>query len=167
MVYGGRGGVLGAIGTMGIIVGTGIPMFIGGMIMGPLSGWLMKKVDEFLEDKVPTGFEMLINNFSAGILGAILAISAYLGIGPIVESVSSGLGSAVESIVSAGLLPIASVLSNRQKYCSSTTQSIMEFLARLVSNVQQKSENPSSSCLRRILDRDLVSWQHTGYSQKA
>ncbi len=86
MVYGGRGGVLGAIGTMGIIVGTGIPMFIGGMIMGPLSGWLMKKVDEFLEDKVPTGFEMLINNFSAGILGAILAISAYLGIGPIVEA---------------------------------------------------------------------------------
>ncbi len=110
MVYGIRGGVLGAIGTIGVIVGTSIPMFIGGMIMGPLSGWIMKKVDEVLEDKVPTGFEMLVNNFSAGIVGGVLAVLAYLGIGPLVEGLSSALGSGVEAIVDAGLLPIASVL---------------------------------------------------------
>jgi len=109
MVYGPRGGVLGAIGTMGVIIGTSIPMFIGGMIMGPLAGYLMKKVDERLEDMVPTGFEMLVNNFSAGILGAALALAAYLGIGPVVEGLSTALGSSVETVVNAGLLPIASI----------------------------------------------------------
>ncbi len=109
MVYGNRGGVLGAIGTMGVIVGTSIPMFIGGMIMGPVSGYLMKKIDEKLEDVVPTGFEMLVNNFSAGILGGVLAVAAYLGIGPVVESLSNVLGNSVQGIVEAGLLPIASI----------------------------------------------------------
>ena len=68
MVHGVRGGVVGAAATMGVIVGASIPMFLGGMIMGPLGGWLMKKIDEMLEGKIPVGFEMLINNFSAGIL---------------------------------------------------------------------------------------------------
>ena len=104
-----RGGVLGAIATMGVIVGTSIPMFIGGMIMGPFAGWCIKKFDEAVEGKIPTGFEMLVNNFSAGIIGAALTILAYLGIGPVVEGLSNFLGSAVESIVAAGLLPIASV----------------------------------------------------------
>jgi PTS system mannitol-specific IIC component len=109
MVYGNRGGVLGAIATMGVIVGASIPMFIGGMIMGPVSGYLMKKVDEKLEDIVPTGFEMLVNNFSAGILGGALAIIAYMGIGPVVEGLSAVLGNLVEGVVAAGLLPIASI----------------------------------------------------------
>jgi mannitol-specific phosphotransferase system IIBC component len=30
---------------MGVIVGTTIPMFMGAMIVGPLGGWLIKKVD--------------------------------------------------------------------------------------------------------------------------
>lgn len=109
MVYGTRGGVLGAVATIGVIVGTGIPMFIGGMIMGPLGGWVIKKFDQAVEDKIPTGFEMLINNFSAGIIGMGLTLLAYIGIGPVVESFSDALGSGVETIVSAGLLPIASV----------------------------------------------------------
>ncbi|WZL80661.1 PTS mannitol transporter subunit IICBA [Vallitaleaceae bacterium 9-2] len=104
-----RGGVLGAIATMGVIIGTSIPMFIGGMIMGPLAGWCIKKFDQSIDGKIPAGFEMLVNNFSAGIIGGVLTIFAYLGIGPVVESLSNFLGSAVESIVSAGLLPIASV----------------------------------------------------------
>ncbi len=109
MVYGTRGGVLGAIATMGVVVGTSIPMFIGGMIMGPLGGWVIKKFDEAVDGKIPTGFEMLINNFSAGIIGMGLTLFAYVGIGPVVEGFSNFLGSGVESIVSAGLLPIASI----------------------------------------------------------
>ncbi len=113
-----RGGVLGAIATMGVIIGTSIPMFIGGMIMGPFAGWCIKKFDQAVEGKVPTGFEMLVNNFSAGIIGAILTIFAYLGIGPVVEGLSNFLGTAVESIVSAGLLPIALYLLSLQKFFS-------------------------------------------------
>jgi PTS system mannitol-specific IIC component len=109
MVYGTRGGVIGAVATMGVIVGTSIPMFIGGMIMGPAAGWVIKKFDQAIDGKIPTGFEMLVNNFSAGIIGGALTIIAYLGIGPAVEAVSNTLGSAVEGFVNAGLLPIASV----------------------------------------------------------
>ena len=77
LVHDQRGGVVGAIATMGVIVGSDIPMFLGAMIMGPLGGYIIKKFDQFIEGKVKTGFEMLINNFSAGILGGILAILAF------------------------------------------------------------------------------------------
>jgi len=109
MVYGVRGGVLGAIATMGVIVGTGIPMFIGGMIMGPIAGYAIKKFDELVDGKIPTGFEMLVNNFSAGIIGMILTLLAYIGIGPAVETISTTLGNGVEAFVNAGLLPLASL----------------------------------------------------------
>lgn len=104
-----RGGVLGAIATMGVIVGTGIPMFIGAMIMGPIGGYAIKKFDDAVGSKAPAGFEMLVNNFSAGIIGGLLAVFAYLGIGPVVEGLSNVLGSGVGAIVNAGLLPVASI----------------------------------------------------------
>jgi mannitol PTS system EIICBA or EIICB component len=108
-VYGVRGGVIGAVATMGVIVGTSIPMFIGGMLMGPLAGYVIKKFDGAIDGKIPTGFEMLVNNFSAGIIGMILTLLAYVGIGPAVEAISTTLGNGVESFVNAGLLPLASV----------------------------------------------------------
>ena len=50
---------------MGVIVALpDTPMLLGAMIMGPLVGWLMKKVDQFLQPRTPQGFEMLFNNFS-------------------------------------------------------------------------------------------------------
>jgi PTS system mannitol-specific IIC component len=104
-----RGGVLGAIATIGVIVGVDIPMFLGAMIMGPLGGYVIKKFDEAIEGKLPAGFEMLINNFSSGIIGALLALLAYTGIGPVVVALSNILKSGVEGIVNAGLLPLASL----------------------------------------------------------
>ena len=109
MVAGARGGVIGAIATMGVIVGADIPMFMGAMIMGPLGGYVIKKFDQSIEGKIPAGFEMLINNFSAGILGALLAMLAFSGIGPVVQSLNVVLKTGVEAIVNAGLLPLASV----------------------------------------------------------
>ena len=109
MVYGVRGGVLGAVATMGVIVGTSIPMFIGGMIMGPIGGWVIKKFDEAIDGSIPTGFEMLVNNFSAGIIGTVLTLLAFLGIGPVVEGISTALGAGVGVFVDAGLLPLASI----------------------------------------------------------
>lgn len=109
MVYGTRGGVLGAIATAGVIIGTSIPMLMGAMIMGPLAAWVIKKFDKLIEGKIPSGFEMLVNNFSAGILGGGLTIAGYVAFGPLVEKFSNLLGSGVEAIVSRGLLPIASI----------------------------------------------------------
>ncbi|WP_248563563.1 mannitol-specific PTS transporter subunit IIC, partial [Niallia sp. NCCP-28] len=109
MVYDVRGGVVGAIATMGVIVGADIPMFLGAMIMGPIGGYLIKKVDDLLKGKVKTGFEMLVNNFTAGILGAIITIIAFKYVGPVVEGLSSFLSNGVQAIVDANLLPLASI----------------------------------------------------------
>ncbi|MDJ0337736.1 PTS mannitol transporter subunit IICB [Cryobacterium sp. PH31-O1] len=110
MIYDTRGGVIATIATMGVIVGSTIPMFIGAMIMGPLSAWLLKKVDAIWDGKIKAGFEMLVNNFSAGILGAILAIAAFFGIAPVVTGISSVLETAVDWLVANNLLPLASIL---------------------------------------------------------
>ncbi|MCM6930557.1 PTS mannitol-specific transporter subunit IIBC [Enterococcus italicus] len=109
MVYGQRGAVVGAISAMGVIMGTDIPMFIGAMIMGPLGGWCIKKFDDVFKEKVRAGFEMLVNNFSAGLIGFGLAILAFYGIGPVVEMISHLLSKGVEVIVGANLLPLANV----------------------------------------------------------
>ncbi len=109
MVYGVRGGVVGAVATMGVIVGTDIPMFIGAMILGPLTAWLMMKVDKIWEGRVKPGFEMLIDNFSAGILAAIMAVVGMLVVGPVVKAFSNGASAVVEFLVVNGLLPFTSI----------------------------------------------------------
>ena len=109
IVYGHRGGVVGVIATMGIIIGSSVPMFLGAMIAGPVGAFLIKKFDETFEERIPSGFEMLVNNFSAGILGAILAVIGVVSIGPILEWASNRLGDGVSAIITAGLLPLADI----------------------------------------------------------
>ena len=109
MVYGVRGGVVGAVATMGVIVGTDIPMFIGAMILGPLTAWIMMKLDKIWEGRVKPGFEMLIDNFSAGILAAAMAVVGMLVVGPIVKAFSNGASAVVEFLVLNGLLPFTSI----------------------------------------------------------
>ncbi|PTR46574.1 PTS mannitol transporter subunit IICB [Geobacillus thermodenitrificans] len=109
MIYDVRGGVVGATATMGVIVGSEIPMFLGAMIMGPLGGYVMKKVDALFQGKVKQGFEMLVNNFSAGIIGTLLTLLAFKGIGPVVTAISKTLASGVEKIIDWHLLPLASI----------------------------------------------------------
>ena len=110
MVYGVRGGVIASIATMGVIVGSAIPMFIGAMIVGPLSAWLLKKLDSLWAGKIRPGFDMLVDNFSSGILGAILALGAFFGIAPVVTGFSTMLEGGVNWLVSNNLLPLASIL---------------------------------------------------------
>jgi len=109
MVYDARGGVVGAVATMGVIVGASIPMFLGAMLMGPLGGWVIKKIDQAFEGNIPSGFEMLINNFSAGIGAAALALLAYVGVSPVVLALSTALAAGVAVVVNAGLLPLANI----------------------------------------------------------
>lgn len=110
LVYGQRGAVVGTIATMGVIGGSNVPMFIGAMMMGPLGGWLIKKFDEQFQDKVPSGFEMLVNNFSSGILGFLLAILGFYAVGPIVSALTHWMAVGVENIIEMGILPLANVL---------------------------------------------------------
>ncbi|MCK9246955.1 MAG: PTS mannitol transporter subunit IICB [Anaerolineaceae bacterium] len=110
MVHGQRGGVMGALATMGAIVGSTIPQLLGAMIMGPLSAWILKKFDEWMEPRMPVGFELLINNFSMGIIGVILVIFAMIVIGPIVTVFSDAFGSVVQWLVDIKLLPLVALI---------------------------------------------------------
>jgi PTS system mannitol-specific IIC component len=109
LIGGERGGVVGAITTMGVIAGADMPMFLGAMIAGPLGGWCIKKFDAAVDGKIKSGFEMLVNNFSAGIIGMLLAILAFLGIGPAVEVLSKLLAAGVNFMVTHDMLPLASI----------------------------------------------------------
>ncbi|MDG2950849.1 PTS mannitol transporter subunit IICBA [Exercitatus varius] len=106
---GDRGAVVGAITTAGVIVGTDIPMFLGAMIAGPTGGWAIKRFDKWADGKIKSGFEMLVNNFSAGIIGMILAILFFWVIGPVVKSVSQALAAGVDVLVQNNLLPLTSI----------------------------------------------------------
>jgi len=109
LVWGIRGGVVGAIATMGVIVGAEIPMFLGAMMMGPLGGWVIKKSDQFWEGKVAVGFEMLVDMFSAGIFGMLLAMLGFWLIGPVVSFIVGILQAAVNFLINAKLLPLVSI----------------------------------------------------------
>ncbi len=95
---------------MGVIVGTNIPMFLGAMIMGPLAAWITKQMDKLWDGKIRPGFEMLVNNFSAGILGMILAIVGFFAFGPVFLGISAVLGSIVAFLVQFNLLPVLSII---------------------------------------------------------
>src|SRR5829696_10425895 len=110
MVYGVRGGVVAVVATMGVIVSTTQPMFLGALIMAPLAAWEMKQIDKIWDGKIKPGFEMLVNNFSAGIVAAALAVVGFFSFGPVIEKVSQWLGSGVDWLVAHSLLPLASLI---------------------------------------------------------
>ena len=109
-IAGERGGVTGAIATTGVIIGSSIPMFIGAMMMGPLGGWCIRKFDEKIEGKVKDGFEMLINNFSIGIIGMLLAIFGYMFVGDIVIWLTKTLSKLTVVLIQHHLLPLVALV---------------------------------------------------------
>lgn len=137
MVHGQRGAVIGAIATAGVIVGGlsfpissdgkdieatasylgstlsaglgGTPMFLGAMIMGPLAAFVLKLCDKAIEGKVAAGFEMLIDNFSLGIIGMLMAILGLIGVAPIVDAIVAVLTAGTDFLITNGLLPLASI----------------------------------------------------------
>ncbi|HSP48346.1 MAG TPA: PTS transporter subunit EIIC, partial [Clostridiaceae bacterium] len=115
MVAGQRGAVMGTVGAIGLIVGSDIPMFLGAMIIGPLGGWIIKKFDKSIENKVAAGFEMIVNNFSIGILGFLLMIVSYFFIGPVITSANNFVTVAIKALVSTGFLPILSLINEPAK----------------------------------------------------
>jgi mannitol PTS system EIICBA or EIICB component len=110
MVYGVRGSVVAAVATMGVIISTPNPNFLGALIVGPLAAWLMKHVDKLWEGKIKPGFEMLVNNFSAGILAAALAVAGFFVFGPPIEAIATALGNGVDWLIDNSLLPLASLI---------------------------------------------------------
>ena len=104
-----RGGIVASIATIGVIVGANIPMLIGAMIIGPISGYVIKRFDKLIKEKIPVGFEMLVNNFSIAIIGLILAIMGLFIVGPCIVILSQLISQSVEFFIDRSLLPILAI----------------------------------------------------------
>ncbi|MFG1605348.1 PTS transporter subunit EIIC [Actinoplanes sp. NPDC049265] len=110
MVHGQRGAVVGAVATVGIVIGADAPMFFGAMLIAPLTAYVLKLIDGALKDRIRPGFEMLVDNFTAGILGALFAIAGVLAIGPVMELFTEAAGRGVQFLIDQSLLPAAALL---------------------------------------------------------
>lgn len=109
IVDGTRGGLLGAVTTMGIAVGTDSTMFLGAMLMGPLSGFVMKQYDKFIAEKLSAKTQAIIDSLVIGIIGTIITILAFFCIGPVVDFITFIFQVAVNFFVNANILPLTSI----------------------------------------------------------
>ena len=110
LIGGERGSIVGAIAVVGAIVSDAdTTMLMAAMIIGPLSGFSIKKFDQAMEGHMPAGFEMLINNFSVGIIGMLLSMVSYLVIGPFMNLILAVLTAGVNVLVEHSMLPLIAV----------------------------------------------------------
>ena len=162
-VAGERGGVIGAIAAVGVIVGSDIPMFIGAMIMGPLAGYAIRRFDRMVEGRVKAGFEMLVSNFSIGILGMLLAVLGYYVVGSVVTGLTMLISSGAELVIRHGLPPLVSLFVEPAKVL---------FLNNAVNHgifspigIEQARETGQS--IMFLLETPVPDWaycSHTGFS---
>lgn len=110
LVDGTRGAVAGSIATMGVIVSSENPQFLGAMIVGPLTGYVMKGFDKLMAGHVRAGFEMLVDNFSVGILGGLMAIISLYVFGPVIVYLTQLLADGVNFFVTYNILPLVSII---------------------------------------------------------
>jgi len=111
VVYGHRGGVVGAVAAMGVIIGAeGTVMFLGAMVAGPLSAYVLKLFEKPFADKIKSGFEMLVNNFSAGFIAFVTALAAFFWLAPLMKLITDLLGKAVGWLIETGWIPLASII---------------------------------------------------------
>lgn len=101
-IYGQKGAIIGVIATIGVMMGAFNPLFndtmvaitgdvalldspppamiLGAMITGPLAALIFKHIEKLWIERMPSGFEMLINNFSIGLIGLALMAASFWSI---------------------------------------------------------------------------------------
>lgn len=108
-VAGVRGGVTGAIATAGVIIGSDMPMFIGAMVMGPLGGLCIMYFDRWTKGRIKEGLQVLVDNFSIGLIGLALCVLAYLFIGGVMTFLTNILSLAIKWVIGKSLLPLVAL----------------------------------------------------------
>lgn len=110
LVYGLRGAVVGAVATMGAVVASDVPMFIGAMVLGPVGGLAIRQFDRGVAGRLPASLQMLVGNFSAAIAGALLALVALVAVAPLIGTATRALAAAAQALMTAGLLPLSAIV---------------------------------------------------------
>lgn len=145
-----RGRVIACIAVIGCICGSDYTMLMGAMVMGPLAGWVIKQFDNRVEEHIPAGFEMLVHNFSIGILGMLLAILGYYVIGPFMTAILTVLTAGVDFLVSHSLLPLVSIFIEPAKVLFLNNAINHGISTQLASARLQRPAAPSCTCSRPI-----------------
>ncbi|MGX7197999.1 PTS mannitol transporter subunit IICB [Enterococcus olivae] len=114
-VYKQRGGVIAVISSLGAIIGAEMPMFLAVMIISPTVAFIQKKADSLLDGKIKPGFEMLVNSFVIGILGAIFSVLSYFAIGPVIEGINLAFMGGVEWLIDNKLFPLVAIIAEPAK----------------------------------------------------
>ena len=166
MIAGDRGRVIAAIAVVGCICGSDYTMLMGAMVMGPLAGWVIKQFDKKVEGHIPAGFEMLVNNFSIGILGMLLAILGYYVIGPFMTAILTVLTAGVDFLVAHSLLPLVSIFIEPAKVLFLTMPSTTASSAPSVQVRLLRPAAPSCICWKPTPARVLASCWPTASSAR-
>jgi len=131
LVHGTRGGVIATLVVFGVIVGNQFnpgfirnaenklpnpaPQFLAAMMVGPIAAGILKGFDKIVEGKIKAGFEMLVNNFSLGIIGALLAVGAFYGMPYVFNGISYVLMEVVKFLVEYKLMFLAALVVEPSK----------------------------------------------------
>ena len=99
-----RAGVLAAVAVIGMLTESEDPQILGAMVIGPLIGWIVFLFDKYVLPKVKPGYEMLVRNFSAGILGMLFGYLSLVFIGPIIAGITNQIGFFVGWLIQRNLL---------------------------------------------------------------
>ena len=99
-----RAGVVAAVAVIGMLTESEDPQILGAMVIGPLIGWIVFLFDKYVLPKVKPGYEMLVRNFSAGILGMLFGYLSLVFIGPIIAGITNQIGFFVGWLIQRNLL---------------------------------------------------------------
>lgn len=127
-----KGGTVAVIATIGVITGSENPMLVGAMLIGPLSGYIVKQFDSIIKGKIPKGFEMLVDNFSIAIIGTILAVLGLFVIGNLVSILIEFVNTFIVRITNTIALPLLAIFIEPMKVMflnNAINHGVIDFIA--------------------------------------
>ncbi|SDJ21868.1 PTS mannitol transporter subunit IICB [Alteribacillus bidgolensis] len=111
LIGGQRGAVVASIVTYGLTLSSSTPFIIGAMIVGPLTGWVVKQLDQVVKKRMTgIGYELLIGNALAAIISTVLTILCFLYVGQSFSTVVEWLTKLLETIIYSGWLPLTAAI---------------------------------------------------------
>ncbi|MFC3882138.1 PTS transporter subunit EIIC [Bacillus songklensis] len=104
-----RGAVVASIVTYGLTLASSVPIIIGAMVIGPLTGWIIYRVDKLLKQRIPIGYELLISNIVTAMIGIVLTIACFLYVGQTLSTGVKWVIALLQKGIYWGWLPAASL----------------------------------------------------------
>ncbi len=105
-----RGGTVAAIVVFGLALASTVSMIFMAFLLGPAIGWIVNRIDRLLENRLPSGFELLMANFISAVLAGALAVFCFTYAGQYLSSIIEQLNDYIVQIAYSGWLPISAAI---------------------------------------------------------